>query len=191
MTYKKPAGGLKDLIEHIADAVVEVDRSGKPFKSFSPGAGPYGEPQLTKCIASYLNTLPTYGAAVQVKRSPDLYIPDSWAIEIKLIRPFGDNGRVAENWSVNLLHPYVGNVSAIGDCLKLIARGGLERRACIAIGYEHTPPLIPLKPLFESFEVIAAHVMRIGLGPRQEACRTGLVHPVHQQLHVVGWEVLH
>src|SRR6058998_405930 len=33
--------------------------------------------------------------------------------------PFGDNGKEAENWSVNLLHPYEGNVSTIGDCCKL------------------------------------------------------------------------
>ena len=59
------------------------------------------------------------------------------ALEIKLVRPFGDNGKPAENWSVNLLHPYAGNASAIGDCLRLEAWEGLERRACVAIGYEH------------------------------------------------------
>jgi hypothetical protein len=28
-----------------------------------------------------------------------------------------NNGKEAETWSVNLLHPYPGNVSVIGDCL--------------------------------------------------------------------------
>jgi len=44
------------------------------------------------------------------------------ALEFKIARPFGDNGKEAENWSVNLPHPYAGNVSVIGDCLKLLAR---------------------------------------------------------------------
>src|SRR5207302_10748286 len=34
-------------------------------------------------------------------------------------RPFGDNGSLAENWSVNLLHLYEGNTSLLGDCLKI------------------------------------------------------------------------
>jgi len=42
-----------------------------------------------------------------------------WVIEVKIARPFGDNGKEAEAWSVNLLHPYAGNTSIIGDCLKL------------------------------------------------------------------------
>jgi hypothetical protein len=49
----------------------------------------------------------------------DLLITGAWALEFKLARSYGDNGKDEENWSVNLLHPYEGNTSASGNCLKL------------------------------------------------------------------------
>jgi hypothetical protein len=127
---------------------------------------------------------------VRTKRTPDLLIPNEWAIEVKITRPFGDNGREAENWSVNLLHPYPGNVSTIGDCDKLLRYSGPERRAVIVIGYEHVPTRIDLTPLIESFQTIATHVLHIKLSERIEVRRGGLIHPVHQSLRVFAWEVL-
>jgi hypothetical protein len=91
---------------------------------------------------------------------------------------------------VNLLHPYPGNVSVIGDCLKLEKWEGLERRAAVVIGYEHTPAQINLEPLLSSFEAIASAVVGLKLGHRVHQDRFGLAHPVHQQLKVVAWEVL-
>ena len=173
-----------------ADALVRIDGCGKPFRGFQPGVGPYGEPQLVKLVAAELNSLPRYAKLVRTKRTPDLLISGLWAIEIKITRPYGDNGKEAENWAVNLLHPYRGNVSSIGDCFKLLDYAGPERRAVVVIGYEHAPARIDLSPLIESFEAIARNVARIGLSERYEIHRTGLVHPVHQGLRVIAWEVL-
>ena len=117
-------------------------------------------------------------------------IPDHWALEFKIARPFGDNGREAEDWSVNMLHPYAGNVSLLGDCLKLQQLNGAERKAAIVVGYEHTPPRISLSPLLRAFEVVAERVMDIELGPRVQVMCAGLCHPVHQQFVVAGWEVM-
>ncbi|MFC2006056.1 hypothetical protein ACFLVG_03760, partial [Chloroflexota bacterium] len=103
---------------------------------------------------------------------------------------FGDNGNEAENWSVNLLHPYSGNTSTIGDCLKLTKLGCPERLAVAVIGYEHSPPKIDLSPLVKSFEVIADQVKNITLSKRVETCRGNLVHPVHQSVRVFAWEVI-
>ena len=111
-------------------------------------------------------------------------------LEIKLARPFGDNGKVAENWSVNLLHPYPGNMSLLGDCLKLQGLTCQERRGALAIGYEHDRPQIALEPLWRGFELLAVGVMNVRLGARVLARRTDLIHPVHQQVIVAGWEVL-
>jgi hypothetical protein len=122
-------------------------------------------------------------------RTPDLLIERHWALEIKIVRPFGDNGKPAENWSVNLLHPYYGNTSLLGDCLKLQAMMRSEQKGVIAIGYEHNPAQIPLEPLWKAFEVVAAAVLNINLGARTEVNREGLIHPVHQPLVVVGWKV--
>jgi hypothetical protein len=140
-------------------------------------------------IATHLNTLPPYGGNVATKRTPDLLIPGQWAMEFKITRPFGDNGNEAESWSVNLLHPYPGNVSSIGDCHKLLQLDGKEHAAVCVIGYEHSLAKIDLTPLIRSFEVIAEHVAGVRLGPRVETRRERLVHPVHQVVRVFAWEV--
>ena len=181
---------LDELVNDIADSLVQIDRSREPFRSFQPGVGPYGEPQLVKLIANYLNHIPKYIGQVRTKRNPDLLIPEQWAIQFKIVRPFGDNGKEAENWSVNLLHPYPGNVSMIGDCQKLAEYSGPERTAAIVIGYEHDPPKIDLTPLIKSFEVITKSVFGMKLLARVERRRSNLIHPVHPALRVFGWEVI-
>lgn len=178
----------KQLLVDFADAIADLDRSAIPFKTFQPGAGPYGEPQLVAEVARRLAEKPEYRGA-RTKRKPDLLIPDQWAIEVKIARPFGDNGKEAENWSVNLLHPYSGNTSSIGDALKLQEHDGQERRLVVVVGYEHSPAKISLSPLLDSFEIIARDVMEIELGNRIEIVRNQLVHPIHQVLRLVGWEV--
>ena len=112
------------------------------------------------------------------------------AIEIKLARPYGDNGKPAERWSENLLYPYPGNTSSIGDCLKLLGSGFTERKAIVVIGYEHSPPNIPLEPAVRGFELLARDVFRLHLSDRVEVLVTGLVHPSHQRATIYAWEVL-
>lgn len=180
---------LETVVQDIADVLKSIDSSGAPFKDFKPGVGPYGEPQLVKLVAEHLNRIPRYGGCAKTMRSPDLLVAGHWALEIKIARPFGDNGKSAENWSQNLLHPYSGNTSLLGDCLKLQAMTRSEQKAVVAIGYEHVPAEISLEPLWKAFEVVAAGVLNIKLGARTEAIRGGLVHPVHQRLIVVGWEI--
>ena len=127
---------LERVIADVAAALVDIDKCGVPVKTFQPGVGPYGEPQLLSAVTRVLNDFPIYKRSARTKRTPDLLIPDHWALEFKLARPFGENGKEAENWSVNLLHPYHGNTSLIGDCLKLQNLGRNERKAAVVIGYE-------------------------------------------------------
>jgi hypothetical protein len=180
---------LSQLVDDVANALVAIDSSGVPFKQFQNGVGPYGEPQLMRALVQRLVELPAYRGKTATRRTPDVLIAGHWALEFKLARPFGDNGKQAENWSVNLLHPYPGNVSVVGDCLKLERWEGSERRAAVVIGYEHSPPQVSLEPLFASFEAIASKVVGLHLGSREQAVRFGLAHPIHQQLSVVAWEV--
>ena len=126
----------------------------------------------------------------QGRQQCDLVIPDEWAIEFKLIRPFGDNGKEAEHWSENVLHPYEGNTSSIGDCIKLIKSRFPEKKAIIIFGYEHAPTQIDLTLAVKAFEAIAREVTGIQLGERHTAEFQDLIHPVHQQGKVFGWEVL-
>jgi len=181
---------LDEVATDIAMGLSALDAAGSRFRKFQPGVGPFGEPQLVKQIAAYLNTLTKYGKSVRTKRCPDLLIPNEWAIEVKIARPYGDNGKEAENWSVNLLHPYRGNTSSIGDCYKLLSLITPERKAVLVIGYEHAPAKIDLTPLVKSFETVATCVAGIKLGPRVEKSCEGLVHPVHQAARLFAWEIL-
>lgn len=180
---------LDRIAAYVLSALVEVDSSHIPFKSFLPGVGPYGEPQLVKHICKHFQNVSSVGRSAVTKRSPDLLIANQWALEFKIVRPYGDNGREAENWSVNLLHPYPGSTSSIGDCLKLLSLPGPERKAVIVIGYEHSPPKIDLTPLIQAFELVAHSIGDVQLGERIEVRHAGLIHPVHQVVRVFAWEV--
>jgi len=181
---------VQQLVDDIAGAIRSVDQSGIPFKEFRPGAGPYGEPQLVKLIAGYLVSKcgDRYSGA-RTCRNPDVLIPGKWALEFKIVRPFGDNDREAENWSQNLLHPYPGNVSSIGDAIKLLARDGPEQRGVIVICYEHEPPKIDLLRLVEAFELISRQLLGLPLGDRCSAMLRDCVHPVHKRTTVFGWSL--
>ena len=124
-----------------------------------------------KSVTQHLNTLSKYKGRDITQRTPGLLSLQEWVIEFKIARPFGDNGNQAENWSVNLLHPFSSNTSTIGDCLKLVKVRCLERLAVAVIGYEHSLPKIDLSPLIKVFKVIADQVANITLPKRVEAHR--------------------
>ena len=152
-----------ELIRLVADLLKEFDSTKPVHKSFRPGIGPFGEPQI---VAQIAKRLVDNGVGAKTKRTPDLAVNLDWAIEFKIVRPFGDNGKEAENWSVNLLHPYAGNVSLIGDALKLSKLTEYNRRGLFLICYEHKPPKIDLEPLLASFELIARQIAHIQLSSR-------------------------
>ena len=168
-----------------------MDRSGAQHKGFRPGIGPFGENDAVRAALAELKerNFFRYGEAV-TKRLPDLLIPGAWALELKIIRPFGDNGKPAEHWSENVLHPYAGNTSSLCDCLKLLDLDIPVRKAVVIFGYEHAQVQISLDSAIFAFELIADQVMGIQLAARVHARREGLVHPVHQVLRVFAYEVL-
>ena len=179
------------IINAFADALVAVDATKQAHKKFQPGIGPFGEADAVRAALPYLCTANQrlFGDA-RMRRTPDLLLPNTWALEFKLIRPFGDNGKPAEHWSQNVLHPYRGNTSALGDCLKLLENDLTERKGIIVFGYEHTPAQIDLEPAIAGFELLARELLHIELSDRIEERRTELVHPIHQAVRVFGWEVL-
>jgi len=193
---------LNDMVSDFADAFKAVDdthpQGSSRTRTYRPGIGPLTEADAVNRALQHLKegTRSTYYVDASPKRYPnsrqqcDLVIPGEWAIEFKLLRPFGDNGAEAEHWSENALHPYPGNVSSIGDSFKLVESGFPERKAIVIFGYEHSPPLIDTTVAIESFEAIAKQVVGIELGERHSAKFGPLIHPVHQQGKVFGWEVL-
>jgi hypothetical protein len=182
---------LSQITSDFADALAAADGRSICHKSFRPGIGPFGEAQAIRLAVEHLKERrPDYYARTQIKRTPDVLVPDEWAIEVKLVRPFGDNGKLAEHWSENVLHPYPGNTSSIGDCLKLINSGLKESKAIIIIGYEHENVQVSLDPAIKGFEILCREVAGIKLGTRIEQKREKLIHPVHQVLKISSYEVL-
>jgi hypothetical protein len=178
------------IVRRFAEALKWIDSSGKPYRNYLPGVGPYGEPQVAKKAVEYLReAYPQEFRGARTKRTPDVLIPSQWALELKIVRPYGDNGVLAEHWSENLLHPYEGNVSSLGDCLKLLQSGIKERKGILVLTYEHSPPKIDLGILLDSFELVAKDILGLNFGPRCSAALTDLIHPVHQQGVVYGWEL--
>jgi hypothetical protein len=182
---------LTTVVEAFAAGLHSIDSSAVAHKAFRPGVGPYGEADAVRLALRHMQSQsPELFSAARTKRLPDVLIPGQWALEFKIVRPFGDNGLPAEHWSENILHPYAGNTSSLGDCLKLQLSGLSERKGIIVFGYEHAQAVLPLDPAIRSFELLASHVMQINLTPRIEWRIDGLIHPVHQVLRVFGWEIL-
>ncbi len=182
---------LSCFLSDFADALETIDRSRVAYKHFQPGIGPFGEGDAVRAAVQQMKAAyPDRYIKAEIRRMPDLLIPGDWAIEFKIIRPFGDNGRPAEHWSENILHPYAGNTSSLGDCMKLLESGLDERKAIVVFGFEHSTPQIPLDPAVNSFELLARHIIGLSLSQRYEERRNNLIHPVHQVLRIFGWEVL-
>jgi hypothetical protein len=181
---------LKAIVDGFAEALCAIDGSRVPHKSFKPGVGPYGEGEAIRLALEHMRSQsPGLFSAARIKRLPDVLIPGQWALEFKIVRPFGDNGLPAEHWSENILHPYPGNTSSLGDCMKLLQSGLPERKGIIVFGYEHAQAVVPLDPAIRSFELLAAQVMQVKLSARIERRIEGLIHPIHEVLRVFGWEI--
>jgi hypothetical protein len=109
-----------------------------------------------------------------------------WAIEAKLLRLYGDNGKLNDNMLMHVLSPYPAHRSALTDCEKLAASGLLARNAILIFGYDYDG--WEMDPAIEAFERLARE--RVTIGTRHEAAYAGLVHPVHQRGRVFAWEVV-
>jgi hypothetical protein len=86
---------------------------------------------------------------------------------------------------MHVLSPYPQHRSALTDCGKL-ARATLGRRKAILIyGFGHDD--WSLDSAVEAFELLAGR--KVQLGPRESAMFLDLVHPVHANGRVFGWEI--
>lgn len=174
-----------------------VNRRSK--KAFQPGIGPHTEAQTVELVGERLVELfPDRYAGVWIESVPypdekrqrcDLCLgePDDWkwAIEVKMIRFLGDNGKANDNILMHVLSPYPSHRSALTDCTKLVESGIARREALLVYGYEHDD--WPLEPAIRALELLAAD--RVSLGPRHTADFSGLLHPVHQRGRVYAWEL--
>ena len=181
------------LVAKIADLLKAFDSTRPAHKNYKPGIGPFDEPDLVKEIAGHLikrGIAAKTETEVDTAKNIDMVIGNQWIIEFKTARPFNNTGTEARDWSKNLTYPYKGNESSIGDAIKLQKLSTVARKCVFVIGFERvSPPVISLDPVLGAFELLTQSLIGIPLGKRVEEKRGDLVHPVHQTLRCVSWEV--
>ena len=108
-----------------------------------------------------------------------------WAIEVKMLRLMGDNGKPNDNILMHILSPYAAHRSALTDTEKLIASGLGQRQAIAIYSYEYDD--WPAAPALDAFALLASQ--KVTLVPAQPRDVTGLIHPVHARASVHAWEI--
>jgi len=171
-------------------------RSGVAFR---PGIGPHSEAETVRLVGAELEILRPLAYRGRIayavpypeasKQKCDLRIGASpawdWAIEVKMLRILGDNGKANDNILMHILSPYSEHRSALTDCDKL-SRSALGRRKMILIyGYESAG--WPLATAIDAFESLA--LRRVSMSTRRTTAFEGLMHPVHRSGKVFAWEI--
>jgi hypothetical protein len=196
---------LDQLVDDFARALVAADAAHpcatntRSKAAFQPGIGPHSEAQTVKLVGVQMERLApaAYGErlayGVPYPEAPrqkcDLCIGSpsdwEWAVEIKMLRILGDNGKANDNILMHLLSPYAAHRSALTDCEKLVDSRLGRRKAILVYGYD--ADAWPLEPAIRAFEVLAQS--RVLLGKRLSAEFRGLIHPVHSRGGVFAWEL--
>ncbi len=107
-------------------------------RTYQPGVGPYREVDaVAQTVAEMKRLSPSQYGSIQTQfRYPkssqkcDIYWEgqdETWAIEVKMVRFRGDNGKLADLSVQDILSPYSEDHSALSDCVKL-ARSGFVAR---------------------------------------------------------------
>ena len=176
-----------------ADAALPVALNKRSGVAYQAGIGPHTESETTTlALAAVADAMPAIQREVPYPTIPrsrcDLVISEGegWAIEIKMLRLMGDNGKPNDNMLMHILSPYPAHRSALTDCTKLRESGFATRVAVVIFGYDY--PDWPMDPAIEAFTVLAGLTAR--LEPCEPATFDNLVHPVHQRGRAFGWEVL-
>lgn len=180
---------------HRADSrrpVATNARSGIPYQ---PGLGPHSESRALSLALEELTLSDPELASTLAREVPypterrrkcDLVVGTEWAVEVKMLRMIGDNGKPNDNMLMHILSPYPAHRSAVTDCAKLLDSGLPGRKAVVIFGYDHDD--WPIEVAATAFEVLAAKTARlVATGP---VAFGPLVHPVHHAGFVQGWEVL-
>jgi hypothetical protein len=176
-----------------ADALGPQARSQRGSRVYQTGIGPHSEDAAIKLTLDQMRARDemTYRYVRPIpyphsRRRCDLGIgmPTTWAIEVKMARAFGDNGRLDDTYLKDLLSPYERDHSALSDATKLLEFDC--RRAILIYGFEY--PTRPLEQATKALELLMGAVVKISA--RVEASFDGLVHPIHSSGRVMAWEVL-
>lgn len=184
------------LAGDFAAALAAADAENPVWKQYRPGIGPHPETEVVRRVADRLSRrLPgtyspyqlgaPYPATLRQKCDWVVGDPVTAAIEVKMLRLMGDNGKPNDNMLMHILSPYPTHRSALTDCSKLLASGYECDRFVLIYGFDY--PSWPMDPAIDAFEALARRV--VALSDRSEARAGPLVHHVHQESRVFCWKV--
>ena len=196
---------LEQFVSDFAGAMKAIDarmlqaQNIRSKEFFRPGIGPHSEAKTVEMVANELQQAQPnlyhdrIGVGVPYPELPrqkcDLCLgpPNDWvwAIEVKMLRFLGDNGKLNDNILMHILSPYPEHRSAVTDYLKLSRTKLAAHRAVLIYGFEHKD--WPLEPALHAFEVLARDVVETGR--RCTASFTEFVHPIHTCGSVAAWEI--
>ena len=168
-----------------------ISRTGRAYQ---PGIGPHSENAAMALVLAELSALLPETACGQFLPYPnaprqkcDIWLgsPVEWAIEVKMARFRGDNGKPDDTAIKDLLSPYASDRSALTDCEKLATSGFRCQTALLVYGFDY--PDRSLDPAIYALELLASS--KVNLGPRIEAVIGQLVHPVHADGRLFAWEI--
>ncbi|MDR7549433.1 MAG: hypothetical protein QN131_05755 [Armatimonadota bacterium] len=147
---------LDELVADFAVGIKSADarrpqavnvRSKKPFQ---PGVGPHSEAETVELVMTELAALKpsTYAGKFALgvpypeasRQKCDLCFgrPGSWelAVEVKMLRILGDNGKANDNILMHIFSPYPAHRSALTDCSKLASTRLAPRRGVLIYAWE-------------------------------------------------------
>jgi hypothetical protein len=194
---------LSEFVHVFAHALTAADgrrptavgrsRAGRPGRVYKPGIGPHSEDRAVDLAVEQIKVIcPEWRVALRQcypgsRQTCDLLWgdPPEWAIEVKMFRPNGDNGKPDDTAIKDILSPFASDRSAVSDCRKIAESGIAPHRSILIYGFDDTRK--PLRDMITAFETLAR--TRVWLGVRHEAAMGPLVHPVHQGGAVFAWEV--
>lgn len=190
---------LPQFCQDFARGIRLADSRRPQHGQYQPGIGPHTEKDTVRLALEELSRVSPetyadkYSLEVpypnQRRNKCDLCLGKSpdWdlAVEVKMLRLMGDNGKPNDNILMHILSPYPAHRSAVTDCQKLLASGLSGQKAIVIYGYDY--PDWPMDPAIDAFEALASRL--VTLGRRCEADIKDLIHPVHQQGRLFGWEL--
>jgi hypothetical protein len=191
---------LPQFITDFAKGIELADALKPVSKKWQPGIGPHDERDVVRLVMERLSAQwpVLYGEYTREKVYPqshqacDLCLGSApefeWAIEFKPLRMLGDNGDfpTGRDDVSKILSPFAKQRSALTDCTKLVNSGLGHQRAIVIYAYEWDD--MPTQEVINLFEYAASK--RVRIGERHEARFRDLIHPVHQQGTVYGWELI-
>ena len=192
---------LHDVVTGFASALRAADAVGPVWTSrtgraYQAGIGPHAENAAVALALEKMQARdPFRGVALgqflpypgSPRQKCDVWIgdPPEWAIEVKMARFRGDNGKPDDTSLKDILSPYDTDRSALTDTMKLAGSRLPCSKAVLIYGFDY--PDRRLDPCIEAFELLAREL--VTLGPRHEEQLPELVHPVHAEGRLFGWQV--